>query len=152
MSLARSRLGDPLGIEVPAWTRDPQGFYLGGNEMALTLDAMVRFGEMYRLGGQYAGTQVLSADWVQQSFTRRTQSFFSGLDYGYGWFLGEGAGVKYALARGYGGQIICVSPDVELTLAITSDPMRPARSGGYFGDLQRLIEQQILPLAQSQIG
>jgi len=152
LSLARNRLGGPLGIEVPAWTRDPQGFYLGGNEMALTLDAMVRFGEMYRLGGQYGGEQVLSADWVQQSLVRRTQSFFSGLDYGYGWFLGEGAGVKYALARGYGGQIICVAPEVEMTLAITSDPMRPARSGGYFGDLQRLIEQQILPLAQSQIG
>ena len=152
MSLARARLGDPLGIEIPAWTRDPQGRYLGGNEMALTLDAMVRFGEMYRLDGRFNGAQVLSADWVRQSFEERTQSFFSGLGYGYGWFLGEGAGVEYALARGYGGQIICVAPAIELTLAITSDPLRPARSGGYFGDLQRLIEQQVLPLAKSQIS
>ncbi len=152
LSLARGRLGDPLGIEIPAWTRDPQGRYLGGNEMALTLDAMVRFGEMYRLGGRFGGARVLSADWVRRSFQRRTQSFFSGLDYGYGWFLGQGAGVKYALARGYGGQIICVAPDVEMTLAITSDPTRPARSGGYFGDLQRLIERQILPLAKSQLS
>lgn len=152
LTLARARLGDPLGIEIPAWTRDPQGRYLGGNEMALTLDAMVRFGEMYRSDGQFNGTQVLSADWVRQSFEERTQSFFSGLGYGYGWFLGEGAGVQYALARGYGGQIICVAPDIELTLAITSDPLRPARSGGYFGDLQRLIEQQILPLAKSQMS
>lgn len=151
LSLARRRLGDPLGIEIPAWTRDPQGRYLGGNEMALTLDAMVRFGEMYRLGGLFGDARVLSTDWINRSFERRTQSFFSGLDYGYGWFLGEGAGVRYALARGYGGQIICVAPDVELTLAITSDPTRPARSGGYFGDLQRLIERQILPLAKSQI-
>lgn len=151
LSLARRRLGDPLGIEIPAWTRDPQGRYMGGNQMALTLDAMVRFGELYRLDGRFEGQQVLSADWVRRSFERRTQSFFSGLDYGYGWFLGEAAGVQYALARGYGGQIICVAPDIELTLAITSDPTRPARSGGYFGDLQRLIERQILPLAKSQI-
>lgn len=152
LSLARERLGQPLGIDIPAWTRDPQGRYLGGNEMALTLEGMVRFGEMYRLGGRFKGAQVLSEDWVAQSFARRTQSFFSGLDYGYGWFLGEGAGVRYALARGYGGQIICVAPQVEMTLAITSDPTRPARSGGYFGDLQRLIEQQILPLAKTQIA
>jgi CubicO group peptidase (beta-lactamase class C family) len=152
LSLARSRLGQPLGIEIPAWTRDPQGRYLGGNEMALTLEGMVRFGEMYRLSGQFGGAQVLSADWVAQSFERRTQSFFSGLDYGYGWFLGEAAGVRYALARGYGGQIICVAPSVEMTLALTSDPTRPARSGGYFGDLQRLIERQILPFAKTQIA
>lgn len=152
LSLARRRLGDPLGVEIPAWTRDPQGRYLGGNEMALTLDAMVRFGEMYRMNGRFDGQQVLSADWVSRSFEVRTRSFFSGLDYGYGWFLGEAAGVRYALARGYGGQIICVAPDVEMTLAVTSDPTRPARSGGYFGDLQRLIEQQILPLAKAQVS
>jgi CubicO group peptidase (beta-lactamase class C family) len=152
LALARTRLGQPLSIDIPAWTRDPQGRYLGGNEMALTLDAMVRFGEMYRMGGQFGGEQVLSADWVERSLQRRTQSFFSGLDYGYGWFLGQGAGVNYALARGYGGQIICVAPEVEMTLAITSDPTRPARSGGYFGDLQRLIERQILPVAKSQIS
>ena len=50
LRLARDRLGRPLGIDIPAWTRDPQGRYLGGNEMALTLPAMVRFGEMYRRG------------------------------------------------------------------------------------------------------
>ena len=152
LALARQRLGAPLGFDIPAWTRDPQGRYLGGNEMALTLNAMVSFGEMYRLGGQFGGAQVLSRDWVAQSLERRTQSYFSGLDYGYGWFLGQGGGVSYALARGYGGQIICIAPDIELTLAITSDPTRPARSGGYFGDLQGLLERQILPLAKTLIS
>ncbi|MEL6839345.1 MAG: serine hydrolase [Pseudomonadota bacterium] len=152
LSLARNRLGTPLGIDIPAWTRDPQGRYMGGNEMALTLEGMVRFGEMYRQVGQFGGRQVLSPAWVAQSFAPRTRSFFSGLNYGYGWFLGEFAGIGYALARGYGGQIICVAPQLELTLAITSDPLQPARSGGYFGDLMRLIEHQILPVAKTQIA
>jgi CubicO group peptidase (beta-lactamase class C family) len=151
-TLARTRLGGPLDIEIPSWTRDPQGRYLGGNEMSLTLEGMVRFGEMYRQDGMFDGARVLSAQWVTQSLIRRTRSQFSGLGYGYGWFLGAGEGVSYGLARGYGGQIICVAPAVELTVAITSDPLRPARSGGYFGDLQRLIEQQVLPLAKSQIA
>ena len=152
LSLARRRLGDPLGIDIPAWTRDPQGRYLGGNEMSLTLDAMVRFGEVYRRSGQFAGITVLSEGWVAQSFEQQTRSRWSGLGYGFGWFLGRSEGTDYALARGYGGQIICVAPNVGLTLAITSDPTRPARSGGYFGDLQRLIEQDILPVAKLTMG
>lgn len=152
LTLARRRLGDPLGVDIPAWTRDPQGYFLGGNEMALTLEAMVRFGEMYRQNGSYDGQQVLSTDWVQTSLIPRTRSQWSGLRYGYGWFLGNAAGVDYAMARGYGGQIICVAPDVALTLAITSDPTLPARSGGYFGDLKNLVERQVLPLARQQMG
>lgn len=152
LDLARSRLGQPLGIEIPAWTRDPQGFYLGGNEMALTLDGMARFGEMYRMGGQYGGAQVLSADWVAQSFATRTRSQFSGLSYGYGWFLGQSDGVGYALARGYGGQVICTVPELEMTLALTSNPNLPARSGGHFGDIMRLIEGDVIPVARSRMG
>lgn len=149
LDLARTRLGRPLGIDIPAWTRDPQGRYLGGNEMALTLPAMVVFGEMYRTGGKAGDTQVLSADWVTRSLQPVTRSVFSGLGYGYGWFLGRSNGVDYALARGYGGQIICIAPDLGLTVAITSDPTLPARSGGYFGDLLSLIETGIIPAAQA---
>lgn len=145
LALARDWLGGPLGIEVPAWTRDPQGYYLGGNEMALSPLAMVRFGEMYRQGGTYNGRRVLSATWVAQSLVARTRSPYSGLSYGYGWFLGQARGVNYALARGYGGQVIAVVPERGVTVAITSDATLPARSGGYFGDLMRLIEDDIIP-------
>lgn len=148
VDLGRSWIGAPLGIDIPAWTRDPQGYYLGGNEMALSPRAMVRFGEMYRLNGTWDGVQVLSPRWVDSSFRPRTRSPFSGLDYGYGWFLGRVRGHRFALARGYGGQVICVVPDLALTLAITSDPTRPARSRGYFGDLLRLIGEGIVPAAE----
>ncbi|MFK7882302.1 serine hydrolase domain-containing protein [Roseobacter sp.] len=150
LSLARARLGRPLGIDIPAWTRDPQGRYLGGNEMSLSMRDMVRFGEMYRQDGRWNGAQVLSSDWVRRSFAPQTRSQFSGLAYGYGWFLGRTNQDTYTLARGYGGQIICLVPSLSLTIAITSDPTRPARSGGYFGDLMRLIENEIIPTARTQ--
>ncbi|MFC7703574.1 serine hydrolase domain-containing protein [Plastorhodobacter daqingensis] len=143
LTMTRDWIGTPLGIEIPAWTRDPQGFYLGGNEMALSPRAMVRFAEMYRTGG--AG--ILSGDWVEASLRRRTRSPYSGLDYGYGWFLGRMQGTEVALARGYGGQIIGIAPALELSFAITSDPTLPARSGGYFGDLLHLIDTGLLPAA-----
>ena len=152
LTLARRRLGQPLGIDIPAWTRDPQGRYLGGNEMSLSLPAMIRFGEMYRQGGQFGGAQVLSRDWVDRSLQVRTRSPFSGLSYGYGWFLGRAGSDAYALARGYGGQIICVVPGLGMTIALTSDPTLPARSGGYFGDLMRLIAAVIIPTARAQTG
>ena len=149
LGLARARLGAPLGIEIPAWTRDPQGRYLGGNEMALSLEAMTRFGQMYLQGGTYDGRRVLSEEWVAQSFRPVTRSQFSGLGYGLGWFLGRSGGDDYALARGYGGQVILVVRSLQLVAAITSDPLRPARSGGYFGDLMALIDDRILPAARA---
>ncbi|MEM8571179.1 MAG: serine hydrolase [Pseudomonadota bacterium] len=148
-SLARDWLGNPLGIEIAAWTRDPQGYYLGGNEMSLSPRAMIRFAEMYRQGGVWSGSQVLSANWVESSFEPRTRSRFSGLDYGLGWFLGRIQGYEFALGRGYGGQLVGIVPELRMSFAITSDPTRPARSGGYFGDLLDLIGQGVIPAART---
>ncbi|TDL90616.1 serine hydrolase domain-containing protein [Meridianimarinicoccus aquatilis] len=147
LSLSREWLGAPLGIDIPAWTRDPQGFYMGGNEMALAPIALARFGEMFRLNGMWQGNRVLPSAWVSDSFRARTRSPWSGLGYGLGWFLGNADGARFALARGYGGQVVVVVPDRALTIVITSDPTRPARSQGYFGDLLAMIEQDILPNA-----
>ena len=148
LDLARDWLGRPLGIDIPPWTRDPQGRYMGGNEMALTPRALLRVGEMVRQGGSWDGKQVISADWITQSQVPRGRSPWSGLAYGYGWFLGGRGQGQFMLARGYGGQVLCVIPGLETTLAITSDPTRPARSDGYFGDLQRLIEGPLISAAK----
>lgn len=143
LSLARERIGAPLGVEVPAWTRDPQGFYLGGNEMAITPRAMLRIAVMMRDAGRHDGREVLPADWIRASTIPRTRSPYSGLRYGYGWFLSESG---YILARGYGGQLIVAHPRRGLAVAITSDPNQPARSEGYFGALMRLLDGPILTL------
>lgn len=144
LDLARERLGGPLGIEVPGWTRDPQGFYFGGNEMALTPEAMLRLAVLLRDGGRYGGAQVIGAEWIAASRVVRTRSPFSGLGYGYGWFLSESG---WMLARGYGGQVIAAHAARGLAVAITSDTGRPARSEGYFGDLMRLLDGPVLALA-----
>jgi CubicO group peptidase (beta-lactamase class C family) len=144
LALARERLGTPLGIEIPAWRRDPQGFYFGGNEMTLTPRAMLRIAVMLRDKGRFGGAQVIAPGWIEASLTRRTMSPFSGLAYGYGWFLSESG---FAVARGYGGQIIAAHPARKLAVAITSDPGQPARSAGYFGDLMALLDGPVLALA-----
>lgn len=147
LDLARDWLGDPLGLEIPPWTRDPQGRYMGGNEMALSPRGLLRIGEMVRQGGTWEGAQVVSADWLDRSFVPRARSPWSGLGYGYGWFLGGQGEGRFVLARGYGGQVLCVMPGLEVTVAITSDPTRPARSDGYFGDLMALIRGPVTDAA-----
>jgi len=133
----RARLGDPLGIQIPSWVQDPQGRYLGGNQMGLKVEGMLRFGEMYRQGGTWQGARVLPESFVDQAWTPCTRSPWSGLGYGLGWFLGQEGGQDFAIARGYGGQVIAVGP--RMVMAIVSDPDRPARSQGYFGDLMELV-------------
>lgn len=144
LAQARSRLGAVMDFEVSPWTRDPQGYYLGGNEMALPPRAMLKLAVMLRDEGRYEGEQVVSADWMTASLAPRVRSPFSGMQYGYGWFLSD---TGFALARGYGGQIIAAHPERALAVAITSDPTLPARSEGYFGELMQLLDGPILAMA-----
>ena len=41
----------PLGIDIPSWTRDPQGFISAATTCCSPRGALLRFGEAYRLGG-----------------------------------------------------------------------------------------------------
>lgn len=145
LSLARDWLGEPLGVAFAPWTRDPQGRYLGGNNMVLSPRGMARIGEMVRLGGRIGEEQIVSAEWITASLTPRTRSPYSGDAYGYGWFLRDLGGMSTVYARGYGGQMIYIVPEAELTVAITSDPTRPARSDGHVGDLHDLVRAELIP-------
>jgi CubicO group peptidase (beta-lactamase class C family) len=145
LEVARNWLGAPLGIDISPWTRDPQGFYLGGNNMELSPLTLLRFGEMTRQRGRWQGEQVLSTGWLEASWTPRTSSPFSGHQYGYGWFLARAGDHDFAYARGYGGQMLYVLPSIGLTVVITSDSTRPARSYGYAGDLHRLVADLVMP-------
>lgn len=143
--LAQSWLGEPLQIDIPAWTRDPQGRFMGGNNMLLSPRALARIGECLRQGGVWRGRRVVSRAWASASLRPRTVSPWSGDAYGYGWFLRRAAGVDLAYGRGYGGQLLYLAPSLDLTVVITSDPTRPARSGGYIDELHALVADHVLP-------
>ncbi|TRW17386.1 serine hydrolase domain-containing protein [Glacieibacterium frigidum] len=144
---ARAWLGEPLGITIPSWSADPQGIYFGGNEMRLSPRAMARFGELYRRGGAIDGRRILPAAWITESWTPRTVSPWSGQSYGYGWFLTEMRGHPVRFAWGYGGQMIYVVPDLQLTVVMTS-VANAARDGGHVQSLHRLLADGIIPAAE----
>ena len=148
LALARAWLGTPLGIDIPAWDRDPQGIYLGGNNMAFSPRDLLRFGETYRRGGVFDGERVLSEDWVRTSWTPRTRSPFSGDAYGFGWFLRDaGGGRLAAYARGFGGQFVIVVPSLEMTVVVTSSTGTRLRTDGYGDALWSLVEDGLIPAA-----
>ncbi|MBM6592540.1 serine hydrolase domain-containing protein [Microvirga pudoricolor] len=145
LDLAREWLGKPLDIDVAAWTRDPQGIYLGGNEMALSPRALLRFGEMYRQGGMIDGRRVVPESWVKASWEPRTASPFTGDSYGYGWFIRQAGDHTIYYAWGYGGQMLYVVPSLGLTVVMTSDPTAPSGRTGYVRDLHALLANGIIP-------
>lgn len=151
-ALARDWLGAPLGIAIPPWQRDPQGIFLGGNNMTLSPRALLRFGELYRNGGVIDGRRILPASWVRRSWTPRTRSPFSGDAYGYGWFITGVCGHAVYYARGFGGQFVHVAPSLGMTVVITSDRSARTRIGGYRGALNRLIYEDLIPAALKADG
>jgi CubicO group peptidase (beta-lactamase class C family) len=145
LDFARRYLADPLGIRIRSWMRDPQGIYFGGNEMHLTPRAMLEIGELYLNRGRVGDQQVVSESWIRESLEPRTQSRWSGREYGYGWWIRTLAGHRVHYAWGYGGQFIFVVSDLDLVVVATSSasPGRGRRS--HLLAIYDLMEQDLLP-------
>jgi CubicO group peptidase (beta-lactamase class C family) len=140
LALAREWLGTVPGFAINDWERDPQGIYLGGNQMAMSPRSLLAFGELYRNGGRSPdGRQVISQEWIARSWEPRTQSRFTGDAYGYGWFLRQIGGQVVKYAWGYGGQMLYVVPSVGLTVVMTSDDRQPSGRTGYRDQLHDLL-------------
>jgi CubicO group peptidase (beta-lactamase class C family) len=140
LELARDWLGPLRDFSIADWERDPQGIYLGGNQMAMSAKSLLAFGELYRNGGRTTeGDQVVSPEWIERSWRTRTHSRFTGDGYGYGWFLREIAGQDVRYAWGYGGQMLYIVPSLDLTVVMTSDADSPSARTGHRDDLHRLM-------------
>lgn len=147
LRLARDWLGPLDDFAIGGWDRDPQGIYMGGNQMAMSPRSLLAFGELYRSGGiARDGRRLISQDWIGQSWTLRTHSRFSGDGYGYGWFLRRIGGLPVAYAWGYGGQMLYIVPSLALTVVITSDEHNPSARTGYRDSLHRLLADIIAAL------
>ncbi|MCF6367843.1 serine hydrolase domain-containing protein [Rhizobium halophilum] len=144
LALAREWFEPVEGFRIGSWEQDPQGIYLGGNQMAMTARSLLAFGEVYRNGGKAEdGTRIISEDWIEQSWTQRTNSRFSGDGYGYGWFLRRIGGEEVKFGWGYGGQMLYVVPSLGLTVVMTSDENSPSARTGYRDDLHALLAEII---------
>ncbi|MDX0456197.1 serine hydrolase domain-containing protein [Sinorhizobium medicae] len=144
LELAREWLAPLEGFRIGAWDRDPQGIYLGGNQMAMSARSLLAFGELYRNRGRTSeGRQVVPADWIELSWQPRTESRFTGDGYGYGWFMRRIGDEDVYYGWGYGGQMLYVVPTLSLTVVMTSDESGPSARNGYRDALHGVLSEII---------
>lgn len=142
LDLARAWLGPQQGFTIGDWQRDPQGIYMGGNQMAMSARALLAFGEILASGGTAKnGQRLISAAWIDQAWTPRTNSRFTGDGYGYGWFIREIGGHAVPYAWGFGGQMLYIVPKLNLVAAMTSDDAAPAGRSGHRDRLHGLMAE-----------
>jgi len=145
---ARRYLAEPLGVPLPPWVRDPQGIYLGGNEMQWTPRGMIAFGELYLNGGRAGDKQVVAQTWIKESLMPRTRSHWSGREYGYGWWIDSFGGQPAYYAWGHGGQFIFVVPGLKLVVAATSVPLTGEGRREHQRAIYDLMDQDIVPAVE----
>jgi CubicO group peptidase (beta-lactamase class C family) len=149
-SYAQRKLGTPLGITIPRWSRDPQGIYFGGNDMYLSPREMMAFGQLYLDRGRAKGRQVVPAAWIDSSFVVRGYSPWNGHGYGYGWWHRRSGTHDVHFAWGYGGQYIFVVPSLGLVVVATSDAEVASRGGDHLEAIHEMVDRWIVPAAEGR--
>lgn len=121
---ATENLFRPLKMNTPQWDTDPMNRNIGGSEMFMKPEDLLKFGIMILNNGKFSGKQIVSSKWIQESTAEHAK-----LDswdvmpdangYGYYWWRRKTNGHQAFVATGYGGQLICVIPDLKMVIVTT---------------------------------
>lgn len=114
----------PLGITITSWSTDPLGRTMGGTELSMKASDMIKFGLLYLNEGKANGKQVISNSWIKESTSEQVVlnewDVLPGANgYGYYWWRRRTNGYQAFVASGYGGQLICVIPDLKMVIVTT---------------------------------
>lgn len=143
LDFARDRLFGPLGIDTSAayvsvglptpeeleqysrepvaWPADPQGYNFGGAFLKLPARDLAKIGYLYLNEGRWDGEDVIPADYVRTSTAPGQVETTAEGDYGWQWWVQPARGHDAYFARGYGGQVIHVVPELDLVTVVTAD-------------------------------
>ena len=149
-AFAEKYLFEPLSIRVGGWDRDPQGFYMGGNNMALSPKDLLKIGQMLLDDGRWEGKQIIAPAWIKDSFKTYTYSNYNPYGYGYQWWNKETAGYTTFFAWGHGGQYIMMIPELDAVVVMTSSVTNASRRRTYKRPVFILLEEHIIPFLENQ--
>lgn len=135
----------PMNIPIRGWDRDPQGYYLGGNNMALRPRDMIKIGQLMMDMGVYNGEQLVSKDWIVRSVHPVTGRRAGEETYGYLWFRRMAGDYHMVYAFGNGGQYIMIVPELEAVIAVTTRNNVGESTRGYRRQLFQTLDRDIIP-------
>jgi CubicO group peptidase (beta-lactamase class C family) len=141
---AKRYLFVPLHISIGGWDRDPQGNYMGGNNIALSPSSLLKIGTMVMNMGVYQQKQIVPRDWIVESMQIYTRSDFNPYDYGYLWWQRKLNGYTVLFAWGNGGQYILMLPALRTVVAITSSSESNEKSRASRRRLFSFIENRLI--------
>jgi CubicO group peptidase (beta-lactamase class C family) len=104
---------------------------MGHGEIQFNARDMAKFGLLYANGGEWDGEQIISADWVRDSFETYSEDAwdyrvgrnFKEIGYGYQWWSARSGDYHYNLAWGHGGQLIFVVDELNMVIVTTANPL-----------------------------
>jgi CubicO group peptidase (beta-lactamase class C family) len=135
----------PLGGEIVAWERSPEGVHFGGNNLSLRPIDLVAFGELYLHGGRAGDRQVVPADWVAASTRAHSAGWPDRYGrYGYLWWIRPSGAF---LAVGYGGQLLYIDRARDAVIVVLSS--QAGKGADWDRRLLGVIERGLLPALQA---
>ena len=120
--LARERLFAPLGITDYDWRTDSQGVPRGDGYVWISPRDLARLGELYRHGGTWRGTRIVSEAHVVAATTPVTSGGPPEEEaYGLLWWVEPDRTPPGFFAGGHAGQLLQVVPDLGLVVVLTGE-------------------------------
>ena len=125
----KPRLFDPLGISGMDWEENMMSINTGGWGLRVKTEDMAKLGQLYLQKGQWNGSQILPASWIEEATTAKIfrhpelsqiAKDSSDWEQGYGYQIWRSRHHSYR-ADGAFGQYILVFPDQDAVIAIQSE-------------------------------
>lgn len=148
-AFANRYLFEPMNIQVGGWDRDPQGYYMGGNNLALSPEALLKIGTMVMSVGTYNGREIVSKEWILESVQVYTRSRYNPYNYGYMWWRKPVGDYQLFFAWGNGGQYILIFPELDTVVSVTSDLGRSNGSRRYQVRFFDFVERTMVPYIET---
>lgn len=104
--------------DISCWVAGPTGVNTAGWGLTFSPMDMAKIGQLFLNRGIWNGKRIVSEQWVAESTSEQSRWMQRDLPYGYLWWIVE-QDKSYA-AMGDGGNIIYVSPDKNMVVAIAS--------------------------------
>lgn len=123
-NFADINLFNPLSLKITKWDTDVLNRNLAGSELFMKPNDMIKFGTLILNKGRIGNRQIVSEKWIEESTSEQVQLdawdvLPNANGYGYYWWRRKTNGRQAFVAVGYGGQLICIIPDLKMVIVTT---------------------------------